>query len=252
MKNCGLVSVITPCYNAASVISQTIDSVLSQTYTNWEMIIVDDCSTDNSFEIIKEYAEIDGRVKYLKTKLASGGPSLPRNIGLDYSKGEYVAFLDSDDVWLPTKLEEQLQFLLEHNCDFVYSNYEKITWNGQRNSRIISGRSTSTYWNTLESCEIPCLTVLIKKNIIGQIRFKNIDKEDYVFWLELLRRGYIAYNTQKVHALYREAQKTRSSNKFEMFKQQWVVLRQIEKVKKVPAFYFIAIYSIKGFIKYLK
>lgn len=252
MENNVLISIVTPCYNASSVISQAIDSVVNQTYQNWEMLIVDDCSTDSSASIIKEYVEKDGRIKYFKTETASGSPSLPRNIALEYARGEYIAFLDSDDVWLENKLEEQLLFMKSNNHDFVYSDYEKIEWNGNRNKRIIKARPVSSYWDILESCDIPCLTVLLKTSLIGQTRFKNIDKEDYVFWLEILRQGIKAYNTQKVHALYREAKNTRSSNKLSMFKKQWKVLREIEGVKIIPAIYFILIYSFRGLVKYLK
>lgn len=247
-----LVSIITPCYNSSSFISQAIESVLSQTYKNWEMLIIDDCSTDNSSLIIKKYAEKDQRIKYLKTEKASGGPSVPRNIGLKYANGEYISLLDSDDVWLPNKLEDQLTFLEARNYDFVYSDYEKITWDGNRSNRIINVRAVSSYWDTLESCEIPCLTVLIKKESIGNTRFKLISKEDYVFWLEILRKGCKAYNTRKVHALYREMKNSRSSDKYNMLKKHWYILRKIEEVKIVPAVYFIIIYTFKGFVKYLK
>ena len=184
-----LISIITPCYNAAPFIAQTIESVLAQTYPHWEML------TDHS----------------------SGSPSLPRNIGLEQAQGEYIAFLDSDDAWFPSKLEEQVIFMESGPYDFVYSDYEKMAWNGKRNLRLIQVRRISSFWDMLESNEIPCLTVLLRKDLIGEARFKSIPKEDYAFWLEILRKGYKAYNTGKVHALYREAKNSRSGNKFEMF-----------------------------------
>ena len=98
------ISVITPCYNAESTIRETIDSVLRQTFKDWELLIIDDCSTDNSAEIIREYSSRDSRIKYFKTEEKSGSPSTPRNIGIDNASGEYIAFLDADDVWLPDKL----------------------------------------------------------------------------------------------------------------------------------------------------
>lgn len=252
MNDYGLISIITPCYNAANVISQTIDSVISQTYTNWEMIIVDDCSTDGSAKVIQHYIQQDKRIKYFKTDFPSGSPALPRNIGIRNVQGDYIAFLDSDDLWLPDKLEEQVTFLEENHYDFVYSNYEKINWDGKRANRIVYVRSCSSYWDTLESCEIPCLTVLMRKTLIKDVYFKSIPKEDYAFWLEILRRGVNAYNTGKIHALYREAKQSRSANKYRMFKSQWLVLREIEGVKMIPAVYFMIVFSFKGFLKYLR
>ncbi|EEY84553.1 glycosyltransferase family 2 protein [Parabacteroides distasonis] len=247
-----LISIITPCYNAVPFIAQTIESVLAQTYPYWEMLIVDDCSTDRSAEIIQTYVKRDSRIKYFKTDHPSGSPSLPRNIGLKQAQGEYVAFLDSDDAWLPVKLEEQISYMETGCCGFVYSDYEKMAWDGKRNQRFIRARRISSFWDTLESNEIPCLTVLLRKDLIGQTCFKPIPKEDYVFWLEILRKGHKAYNTGKVHALYREAKNSRSGNKFEMFKKQWYVLRKVEEVKRIPAVYFMLIFACKGFCKYLK
>lgn len=247
-----MISIITPCYNAQIYIAQAIESVLSQTYPYWELLIVDDCSTDDSAEIILSYAKQDNRIKYFKTDYPSGSPALPRNIGIENAKGEYVAFLDSDDLWLPNKLKEQISFLEENKYDFVYSDYEKMSWDGIRNERIIRASKVSTYKSTLRSCDIPCLTVLLRKDIIQNIRFKDVCKEDYVFWLEILKAGYIAYNTGIVHALYREASESRSGNKFRMAREQWRILRRIEKVNFLSALYCILFYSVKGFMKYIK
>ena len=116
-----LVSVITPCYNAESFIAETIKSVINQTYTNWEMLICDDCSTDNSAKIIKSFCQRDDRIKYLKTDCNTGGPSIPRNVAISNSKGDYLAFLDADDIWLPTKLAVQMNFVCIQKADIVYS-----------------------------------------------------------------------------------------------------------------------------------
>ena len=216
------------------------------------MLVVDDCSTDDSAVIVQEYTRRDSRILYYRTDSPSGGPSIPRNIGLEHAQGEYVAFLDSDDLWLPEKLEEQLSFMQANKLDFVYSDYEKISWRGERKNRIINAQAVSSFWDTIESNAIPCLTVLIRRSVIGNTRFKPIPKEDYVFWLDILRQGYTAYNTGKVHALYREAKNSRSGNKLKMFQQQWYVLRQVEGVKKVPAIYFMLIFAVKGLFKFLK
>ena len=247
-----LISIITPAYNAEKTINDTIQSVLNQTYSNWELLIIDDCSSDRTKDIILEYNSKDKRIKYFNTQQPSGGPSIPRNIGIKNSNGSYIAFLDSDDIWLPNKLEEQLNFLLSHNYKFVYSNYEKISYEGKRNGRFIIVRNISTYNDTLKSCEIPCLTILLEKSIIKNREFKNIGKEDYIMWLEILRDGNVAYNTGKVHALYREANNTRSSNKLKMIYLQWNVIRNIEKQNLIKSIYYLSTYLFKGYLKYLK
>lgn len=252
MNNIGLVSIITPCYNASSTISQTIDSVLKQTYGNWEMLIIDDCSTDESADIIKKYCKEDARIKYFKTENSTGSPSIPRNIGIDNAKGQYIAFLDADDLWLPEKLEKQMCFIQKEDYEFIYSNYEKINPEGKRNNRIIKMPLHSTYWDILETCSIPCLTALIKKETIGEIRFKQIFKEDYAFWLDILRNRIIAHNCNETLALYREQYNSRSSNKFAMIKNQWNILTKIEGVKTFVAYYCMIKFLYKGIIKYIK
>ena len=253
MKNYGLVSIITPAYNAARFIGETIESVLRQTYPHWELLIVDDCSTDDSVKIINQYSIKDPRIKLLSTDKNTGSPSEPRNIALEAAMGRYIALLDADDIWLPNKLEEQLEFMEINDFDFVYSNYEKMNYQGKRNNRIVCTRSVSTYWDILESNGIPCLTVLLKREIIGDIRFQQTPKEDYVFWLTIMRtRNITAYNTNRIHAIYRESKNSRSGDKWDMIRKQWYVLRMVENVKRVPAVYFMSIFLVKGFLKFLK
>lgn len=247
-----IVSIITPCYNNKDTISETINSVINQTFTYWEMLIIDDCSIDGSDIIIQQYCNQDPRIKYLKTEKASGSPALPRNIGLNHAIGDYICFLDSDDCWLPTKLEDQIKFITKNNYDFIYSNYEKISFNGYRNHRIIRTKSNSNYYDNLKTCEIPCLTVLIKKGIINNTRFIHTPKEDYVFWLTILKKGIIAHNTNQVHALYRESNTSRSSNKKEMIKAQWFILRHYEKLNFIISLYYMITYIWYGLKKYLK
>ena len=139
-----LVSIITPCYNAASYIADTIESVLSQIYPNWEMLIVDDSSTDNSSEIIKQYTSRDKRIIYLNTSAPSGSPSNPRNIGINNANGKYVAFLDADDIWMPDKLQKEIEFLERNRYNLAYSYYEKMDFEGRRANRIIKTRLNTT------------------------------------------------------------------------------------------------------------
>lgn len=246
-----LVSIITPCYNGEKTIEETILSVLHQTYSNWEMLIIDDCSTDNSCNIIQHYSKQDLRIKYFKTNTPSGSPALPRNIGLDNANGKYICFLDCDDCWLPTKLKDQIEFVAKHHYDFIYSNYEKISFDGKRNYRVIKTKPKSNYHDNLRTCEIPCLTTFIKRDIIGQKRFIYAPKEDYIFWLSILKQGVTAYNTNQIHGLYRESNISRSSNKKRMLKAQWYILRHFENIEFLKAIYYMTTYLWYGLKKYI-
>lgn len=247
------VSIITPCYNGKTTIQATIQSVIAQTYPHWEMLIIDDCSTDGSDSIIQQYCRQDSRIKYFKTEKPSGSPAQPRNIGLEHALGEYICFLDSDDCWFPEKLEHQIKFITQHRYDFVYSNYEKISYDGKRNNRIIKTKQISNYYDNLKTCEIPCLMVLLRREAIGNIRFlTNEPKEDYIFWLSILKKGITAYNTNKTHGLYRESNSSRSANKVKMIKAQWHILRDIEQINLALSVHYLITYLWHGIKKYIK
>ena len=131
------VSIITPCYNSARFISKTIESVLNQTYPYWEMIIVDDCSHDNTKEVVEQYCKLDSRIRLLCLEKNSGSATIPRNKAIEEAEGRFIAFIDSDDLWKPEKLERQLPFFNTSNIAVVYSNYEKIDESGNRYGRVI-------------------------------------------------------------------------------------------------------------------
>lgn len=246
------VSIVTPCHNARNTITDTIESVRKQIFSDWEMIIVDDCSTDDSADIIQSYVTKDSRIKYFKTKYPSGSPALPRNLAIENAKGKYIAFLDADDVWLPNKLQKEVEFLENNGYDITYSYYEKMDWEGKRDNRIIKTRKTTAYKDLLKSNSIPCLTSIIRKDIIGTTRFKHIPQEDFCFWLDILKKGYTAYNLCEITALYREAKTSRSANKLDMFKGYWNVIRNQQHIGFIPSCYYMITYTILGFAKYLK
>jgi len=194
IKNIPLVTIVTPIYNGEKYIAETIKSVITQTYQNWEMLIVDDCSTDDSIEIVQRYEAKDERIKLIRLNSNFGGPARPRNIGLENAKGEYVAFLDADDVWLPNKLEEQLGFIEHEDVDFVHSLANIIDGNSKyvgffNNQRIfnklkyfMSHKNILYYTNYINTN-----SVLMKQSI--NYRFsedKNlVALEDWYFWLEV-------------------------------------------------------------------
>lgn len=247
-----LISIITPAYNCKTTIMACIDSVLNQTYSIWELIIVDDSSNDSTPEIINTFVKKDKRIRYLRTDSPSGSPSLPRNIGIEKARGKYIAFLDADDIWLPQKLEKQIQFAEANGYDLVYSYYEKMTWDGKRGDRIITTRRETNYRDLLKSNSIPCLTSFIRKDAIGDTRFKQIPQEDFCFWLDILKKGYTAYNLCEITAVYREAKNSRSSNKLDMFKGYWNVIRNHQHIGIMPACYYMLTYTALGLAKYIK
>lgn len=247
-----LASIITPCYNAERTIKQTIESVLSQTYPYWEMLVVDDCSTDESAKIIKEYTAKNPRVKYYKTEKISGSPSLPRNIGIEHAQGRFIAFLDSDDIWLPNKLKEQIGLFEQANVAIVFSNYEKINEDGDRHSRYIIAPSQISYQQLLKGNVIGCLTAIYDTSKVGKNYLKKIGHEDYVLWLSMLKKGYIAKNTNSVTALYRVREQSISSNKLKVLSWQWDIYRQEENLSYIKAIYYFIHYAIGAFKKAIK
>jgi glycosyltransferase involved in cell wall biosynthesis len=217
------------------------------------MLIVDDCSVDNSVQIISIYQKKDPRIKLYKTNICSGSPVIPRNMGIEKSDGQYIAFLDGDDVWLPNKLENQIKLFNEKNTGLVFSNYEKISETGVRTNRIIRVPSIVTYRELLKSNCIGCLTAIYDASKIGKIFFEKINHEDYVLWLTILRNtGYIAKNTNTVEALYRTQRESISANKFIVLGWQWNIYRNFLKLSLVQSFFYFCCYAVKAISKYLK
>lgn len=247
-----LVSIITPCYNSSSCISVAIESVMNQSYLHWEMLIIDDCSTDDSMEIIQSYVTRDSRIKYFKTKTPSGSPVLPRNIGIQNAQGRYIAFLDSDDVWLPSKLKEQIPLFENYRVAIVYSNYEKISEEGFRNNRQIIAPVSTSYHDILQENVIGCLTAIYDTQKVGKIFFSRVGHEDFVVWLSILKKGFIAKNTNTVTALYRLSSNSLSSNKLKAFSWTWNIYRNIEHLSFFYSCYCFLHYAIRSSLKYLK
>ena len=247
-----LVSIITPCYNSGQFIGETIESVLSQSYQNWEMIIVDDCSTDISSQIIRKYAACDSRIKYLKTEVPSGSPTLPRNIGIKNAAGRFIAFLDSDDIWLPTKLSEQIKLFDDESVAIVYANYEKVNEKGDRNNRIIIAPFCVSYRNLLKGNVIGCLTAIFDVQKVGKIFFQKVGHEDFVMWLSILKKGFVARNTNTVLALYRVQNTSLSSNKLTALSWTWNIYRNIENLPWYSSCFYFLHYAFRSGLKYLK
>ena len=183
----GLVSIIMPSYNTARYIKNSIDSVLAQTYKNWELLIVDDCSTDNTDEIIAQFN--DSRIKYVKNEKNSGA-AVSRNRALAQAKGKWIAFLDSDDLWAPEKLEKQLKFMAENGYAFSYTRYEEIDERGNATGSLVGGPKRITKTGMFNYCWPGCLTVMYNREVVGDIQIADIRKNnDYAIWLKACRKA---------------------------------------------------------------
>ena len=211
-----LISVVMPCYNSGEFIQEAIESILNQTYCKLELIIVDDCSTDNSTSIIDRFSAQDPRIISVYKEINEGA-AVSRNVALDLAQGDYIAFLDSDDVWNVDKLETQLKYMLEHDCGFVYSYYNVISDTG-RYCYTLKAPKTVTRNKLLFSCFIGCSSVVISRTLLGRKRQRDIVcRNDYMFWLDILRDGAVGYCCPRVLSSYRRGSGI-SSNKLRNFK----------------------------------
>lgn len=198
----GLVSIITPTYNCGRFISETIQSVQSQSYQNWELIIQDDCSTDDTYKVIKTFCDKDPRIKY-ECNVKNYGAAITRNNAIKRANGEWVAFLDSDDLWMPDKLEKQLKFMVDNNYKFSYTKYIEIDESGREKGICVSGPKHITKHGMYNFCWPGCLTVMYNREAIGLIQIADIKKNnDYAMWLKVCHKAD-CYLLPEILAKYR-------------------------------------------------
>lgn len=230
MENQPLVSVIMPCYNMEKFIAYTIESVQRQTYPHWELLIVDDASTDGTADIIKSHQNQNNRINFI-VKPKHSGIADTRNQCLKMAKGRFLAFLDSDDLWYPEKLEQQLQFMTEKNIGFSYSSYDCVDENGNPLEKNIKAAGNLDYDAYLRNTIIGCSTVMLDKTIVGEVVVPNFrTSEDTATWLNILKKGFLAYAIEQPLTSYRIRQHSASSNKLKASSDLWRVYRQNEKM----------------------
>lgn len=246
------VSIIMPCHNGSSYIGQAIESVISQTYKDWELIIIDDNSSDTSKDVISKFMESDTRIKYLHTEKSTGIPATPRNVGIEAATGRYIAFLDCDDIWKPSKLERQLKLFDNEKCAVVFSYYEKINKDGNIISKIISSPKNVNYKQLLNGDCIGNLTGVYDTQKVGKVLQKEIHAEDYLMWLEILKKGFVAINTNTVEGQYRIIKTSTSANKFKSASWNWNIYKRELKLPVPVAMYHFCVYFVKGVIKYFQ
>jgi teichuronic acid biosynthesis glycosyltransferase TuaG len=247
------VSIITPTYNAARFITETINCVKEQTFTNWEMIIVDDCSLDNTVGIVKKEIDKDHRIKIIELK-ENRGPANARNRAIAASNGNYLAFLDSDDLWHPQKLERQLLFMENNNLTFSYTDYRIMTEDGKITDVVFHVPAKIEYKELLKNTMIGTLTVMLDKRKAGKVQMPlNRDcSEDYGLWLSILSRGITAYGLNEELAIYRKCDHSLSSNKLVSARKTWNTYRKVEKINIPSALWYFANYSFNALKKHSK
>ncbi|MGN0724029.1 MAG: glycosyltransferase family 2 protein [Treponema sp.] len=246
-----IVSIIMPCHNGAAYIAKAIDSVIAQTYNDWELLIIDDKSTDDSVLIAENYANKDPRIRCYKNMNSTRMPASPRNVGIKEARGRYIAFLDCDDLWIPSKLGNQLPLFEHETCAVVYSYYQKIDEYGNIISKPIEAPKSVSYKELLNGDCIGNLTGIYDTKKVGKVFQKEIHAEDYLMWLEILSKGYIAMNTNSVEGYYRVTFSSTSSNKIKSALWNWNIYRKELKLSFIEALHHFTMYSMKGVFKFL-
>ena len=246
-----LVSVIMPAYNSAAYIHRAITSVQNQTMPDWELLVIDDASTDETAWLVHILAKEDPRIK-LHTNVVNKGTADSRNLGMELSRGSFIAFLDSDDIWHPQKLEQQIAFALQKHADLVCCAYDYINVNGKRSPGFSQIPKQITLEQMLQNNVIGCSTVLITREIAAQFRFSSqYHFEDYVFWLSMLQSGKQLYGITDVLVDYQIRKNSRSNSKLLCAIHRWRVYRQFLGFSQIKSFYYLIRYTAAGIRKHL-
>lgn len=243
-----LVTVVTPTYNAQDTLHETIWSVQAQTFTDWELILVDDASSDDTVKVLQELAGADRRIKYVALT-ENQGAAVARNIAIEQAQGRFIAFLDSDDYWLPEKLQTQIDFMQRNDVKFSYTSYRKIDADGSRIGAVHVPPRCS-YSDALKNNVIGCLTAMYDTDYFGKVYMPLIRKrQDLGLWLLLLKNHGYAQGIQKELACYRIRPNSISSNKYNAAKFTWRLYRDVEGLPLPKAAYYFSAYAINGILK---
>jgi teichuronic acid biosynthesis glycosyltransferase TuaG len=251
MPNTEMVSIVTPAYKAARFIDETIRSVISQDYSHWEMLIVDDCSPDDTAERVEAWTKRDSRVRLIR-QVANDGPAAARNAALSNSSGRYVAFLDSDDLWLPQKLSHQLEFMRNSNAAVSFTKFRRISEDGAQTGRLITVPRRLTYAQLLGNTAIATSTVIVDRSITGPLHLRPVYYDDFVLWLSLLRRGHVAFGLDMDLMRYRVVGKSVSRNKTRSAKEVWKTYRAVEGLGLLRSAWCLLSYGARGLFKYAR
>lgn len=243
-----LVSIIMPAYNCGDFIGSTLDSVINQSYKNWEVIVVDDCSTDNTADVVQEYIKKDNRIKYHKL-VKNSGAAVARNKAVDLAAGKYMAFLDSDDVWFPEKLTKQIGFMEENDYGFTCTSYTKVDEQGEYLNRTIVAQLKRDYDGVLKTCPGNS-TVIYNAEKLGKFKIPDIKKRnDYVMWLQVIKKEKYLYGIEEPLGSHRIRTEGISSNKKSLVGYHWKVYREIENLSLLKSSYLIVYWVVATVLK---
>jgi teichuronic acid biosynthesis glycosyltransferase TuaG len=244
------VSVITPTYNTSRFVRETIASVRRQTFSEWEMVIVDDCSTDATYEVVDAEAKREPRIRHARMPVNSGS-GLTRNRALELAAGRYIAFLDSDDLWDPEKLDRQLAFMRNADRAFTFTGYRVIDEDGTPLGSAGPVMPIMGY-SQMVTRNVGCLTVMIDREKVPEVRFANYRRnQDGALWLSIIRSGHRAYGLNEELSSYRVVKTSATAKKWRSAAAVWAVLRDQEKLSVPVASWYFAQYAVFGMAKHL-
>ena len=241
-----------PCHNGSSTLPQAVESVLAQSFADWELLIIDDASADGSTLVAEEYCAMDSRIKLLRTQNPIGKPATPRNVGIEAALGRFIAFLDCDDQWLPEKLEHQLPLFEKADCAAAFSFYKKMDAAGNVRPAVVMSPAVVSFEQLLDGNCIGNLTGIYDTAKVGKVYQKEIHHEDYLMWLQVLQKGFVARNTGTVEAYYRESGASVSGSKFKALSWTWDIYRKELGLPFMASLLHFTKYAIKALSKKLK
>ncbi|MQP25009.1 glycosyltransferase [Flavobacterium sp. LMO8] len=245
-----LVSIITPSYNSAKFIAETIQSVQNQTYQNWEMIIVDDGSSDETENVVLSIIQNDNRIQFHKLNQNSG-PAVARNTGIEIASGDYLTFIDADDIWYPAFIENNIKTIKETGIPFVFSSYKRANEELEFVYSDFIVPSKVSYTDILKSNSISCLTAFVDIKKLGKKYMPLIRKrQDMGLWLNYLKVIPFAHGIQETQAIYRIRENSLSRKKSDLIKYQWQFYREVEKLNVLQSAYYMLHWMYRGFMKY--
>lgn len=246
----GLVSIITPTYNSEKFIAETIRSVQNQTHKNWEMLIVDDCSSDKTVDIIQQFMEDDYRIHLVRLNKNSGA-SKARNEAIKLVKGDYMTFLDADDIWFPDFIQNSIDTIDKVGIPFVFSSYRRSNEKLEFVYSDFIVPQKVTYKDILKTNSISCLTAFLYVKVLGIKQMPDILKrQDMGLWLKYLKEIPYAYGIQEPKAIYRIRENSLSRDKKKLIKYQWQFYREVEKLSIIESAYYMIQWMVRGFLKY--
>lgn len=244
------VSVIIPALNEERFVAATLESVRQQTYPHWEVIVVDDGSSDGTVDIVRGYSDRDDRIRLLRNSIRNG-PGAPRNVGLGAASGRFVAFLDADDLWLPAKLERQVDFMSATGAALSYTQFRRVTEDQTRVGRLIDVPDQLDFVGLLKNTAITTSTVMLDRDRTGPVQFDlGLKCDDYTLYLKILRQGHTARGLREDLMRYRVAGGSISRNKQAYAREMWKLYHDWAGIGLPRAAWYFAHYAVRGVVKY--